>query len=125
MVKRGLFHRFICTLIGVTMLLSFAACGREETGRDDAPEDADDSVQTAAGQDSAVPRFTGDGEFTIRYVASESLNPFTCDNAYNSAVLSLIYQVFSKLTRISGLKAFCAVQLRLRITLYIISRLSR
>ena len=96
MVKRGLFHRFICTLIGVTMLLSFAACGREEAGRDDAPEDADDSVQTAAGQDSAVPRFTGDGEFTIRYVASESLNPFTCDNAYNSAVLSLIYQSIFK-----------------------------
>ena len=84
-------------IVAAAVMLSLAACGQEEALEEaDDAGDAGDSVQTAAGQDSTVPRFTGDGEFTMRYVASESLNPFTCDNAYNSAVLSLIYQSIFK-----------------------------
>ena len=93
MVKRGLFHSFICGLVLLGMLLSFAACGRsDDTGVDGDTQDGDDSVQTAVGQEGTLPKFTGDGVFTMRYVAGESLNPFTCENAYNAAVLSLVYQ---------------------------------
>lgn len=90
-MKKKTVCKLISLLIAVMFAVNiFAGClGEKEVIEDEPTQDEvlPEGVPVIGGMTAKA-----DDKFTLRYTADEPINPFKCENVYNDAVASLIYE---------------------------------
>lgn len=87
--------KHILKLISLLLAVLFTVNVLAGCGNTAEPEDTEEEPENIIQEEIFAPSgltAQADDKFTLRYTASESLNPLRCENAYNDAVTSLIYE---------------------------------
>lgn len=88
-MKNNLIKKLIYLMLAVILTVSIASgCAPSDTATD-TKDPMQDIVGDISEQETAAQ---ADDKFTLRYSTSEELNPISCENVYNDAVTSLMYE---------------------------------
>lgn len=100
-------RKLIGLLLAVILVVSSAsACGDTDTVVEDQQEQDNTAVDNPIIDTGTTAK--ADDKFTLRYSSDEALNPMTCENVYNDAIVSLIYEGLFRLSdRFEPINVLC------------------